>query len=193
MGQYYRAVTLGPRFGVKNVFSSWEYANGAKLMEHSYVGNNFVNAVLHEIFYQRRRIAWMGDYSCDDFNERSYAKKLSEEKFRDIYDVVWQKKADKTGICTLPTTDLILLNHTRQSFVDLRKVTKADDWGFIVHPLPLLTACGNGLGGGDYASCYPDADKVGLWAFDEIECVEADTNSALPREYVEERYNFIEK
>ena len=43
----------------------------------------------------------------------------------------------------------------------------------LVNPLPLLTACGNGRGGGDYHDCYPDYDKVGTWAFDIIECTDA--------------------
>lgn len=38
-----------------------------------------------------------------------------------------------------------------------------------VHPLPLLTACGNNRGGGDYHEKYPDFDLVGIWAFDLIE------------------------
>ena len=44
-----------------------------------------------------------------------------------------------------------------------------DTWEMCINPLPLLTACGNGRGGGDYHDCYPDYDKVGAWAFDLIE------------------------
>ena len=40
-------------------------------------------------------------------------------------------------------------------------------WGGIIHPLPLLTAIGNGKGGGDYrGTCL---DLVGHWACDKIE------------------------
>ena len=39
----------------------------------------------------------------------------------------------------------------------------------VLHPLPLLTAVGNGRGGGDYAGI--NADKIGSWAFDVLEVV----------------------
>lgn len=42
MGQYYRPVCiLDDRL---ESISSYDYDNGAKLMEHSYIGNNFVEA-----------------------------------------------------------------------------------------------------------------------------------------------------
>ncbi len=53
--------------------------------------------------------------------------------------------------------------------VDLFKRNKdemPDKDGWVINPLPLLTACGNGRGGGDYHSQYPDQDKVGIWAGD---------------------------
>jgi len=34
----------------------------------------------------------------------------------------------------------------------------------MANPLPLLTALGNGRGGGDYYDNLPDSDKVGIWA-----------------------------
>ena len=44
-------------------FYSHNYNNGLKLMEHSWVGNNFVNAVLSHIKDNPMRVAWVGDYS----------------------------------------------------------------------------------------------------------------------------------
>ena len=41
-----------------------------------------------------------------------------------------------------------------------------------VHPLPLLTACGNDRGGGDYHEGHPNYNRVGEWAFDLIECTD---------------------
>lgn len=40
--------------------------------------------------------------------------------------------------------------------------------GWTVHPLPLLTAEGNGRGGGDYHEQNPDIELVGTWARDSI-------------------------
>lgn len=45
-----------------------------------------------------------------------------------------------------------------------------ETWDMCVHPLPLLTACGNDRGSGDYHEGYPDYNRVGKWAFDLIEC-----------------------
>ena len=42
----------------------------------------------------------------------------------------------------------------------------------IPHPLPLLTAVGNGLGGGDYWGV--NKEQVGAWAFDTLEVVNYD-------------------
>jgi hypothetical protein len=51
-----------------------------------------------------------------------------------------------------------IVNHTKKQYV-----TKA---GRLFHPLSLLTAEGNGLGGGDYkGSCE---DLIGIWARDLI-------------------------
>ncbi len=58
-----------------------------------------------------------------------------------------------------------LINHTKKLYVDYSKLPKDKD-GWIVNPLPLLTALGNGRGGGDYYEDRPDYDKVGIWAHD---------------------------
>ena len=51
-----------------------------------------------------------------------------------------------------------------------------DKYEMVAHPIPLLTAIGNGKGGGDYhGSCM---DKIGYWACDEIEA-----NYEVPKDY----------
>ena len=45
MGQYYMPLLIGKDKKILR-FYSHHYNNGLKLMEHSWVGNNFVNAVL---------------------------------------------------------------------------------------------------------------------------------------------------
>ena len=58
--------------------------------------------------------------------------------------------------------------------------TKYGDW--CIHPLPLLTCIGNGLGGGDYTDTTDDSteDYVGYWAWNKISI--ADT---APDDYTE--------
>jgi hypothetical protein len=61
---------------------------------------------------------------------------------------------------------------------------KENGWCF--NPLPLLTACGNGLGNGDYEgkSCIED---IGTWAFQRLEYV-----NGKPFGYSEKEYCFVE-
>ena len=55
-----------------------------------------------------------------------------------------------------------VVNHTKRAYVDMSKLSTRD---YALHPLPILTADGNGLGGGDYNGSY---DRVGEWARDVI-------------------------
>ena len=47
---------------------------------------------------------------------------------------------------------------------------KTEDGDWCIHPLPLLTCIGNGLGGGDYTNpTLASTDHLlGTWAWDEI-------------------------
>lgn len=215
MGQYYHPTIMGKRYGVKGWLYGHAYKNGLKLMEHSYLGNDFVNAVLREIDHQPMRVAWMGDYANEysDIPKEPYQQKIEREKFMKIYESVY-------GYGTVPTAPKIhpeplegfddpedfdewyLINHTRKAYVDLGEYQRMNGWtekwkdrdGVLheywsaIHPLPLLTACGNGRGGGDYHEKYPDYGKVGTWAFDLIEFA-----SYKPIGYTKEEYHFKEE
>ena len=61
----------------------------------------------------------------------------------------------------------ILVNYTKKQFVRYDECV-LNNVGWILNPLPLLTALGNGKGGGDYFDNSPDFDKVGIWAGDSI-------------------------
>ena len=63
MGQYYKPIILEPRGGVKAWFYSHEYGNGLKLMEHSYIGNSFCNAVENYLTNNPQRLVWAGYYA----------------------------------------------------------------------------------------------------------------------------------
>ena len=187
MGQYY-IPTLIADDGTVSTLYSHQYDNGLKLMEHSYIGNRFVNAVLTQIWEHPKRIAWIGDYSDTECGD-PYERKLPYAQFMEYYNVAWGENRETARIH--PTSKAIvdmdsnayLINHTQRQYIDLAEYIAANKWheegtwarehytyDMCVHPLPLLTACGNGRGGGDYHECYPDYDKVGIWAFDLIEC-----------------------
>lgn len=214
MGQYYHPTIIDSRGHVHYLYSH-EYGNGLKLMEHSYLGNDFVNAVLTQILFRPNRVAWMGDYALDDWNgNEPYQQAIHKAKFQKAWDRVYgdDEKCDKRKIHPEPLSGFdeprkfvgwYLANHTKKTYVDLGKFFEANKWheswkdwrtgetgegDMCVHPLPLLTACGNGRGGGDYYAEYPDYDKVGIWAFDLIEF----TNE-LPAGYEEAEYHFKEE
>ena len=55
-----------------------------------------------------------------------------------------------------------ILNNELKKYIEIPE--NNDDW--VIHPLPLLCADGNGLGGGDYYGI--NMDKVGIWAYDRL-------------------------
>ena len=56
MGQYYQPIIIFPD-GSSVTFDSHQYGCGIKLMEHSWIGNEFVNAVYSKILINPRRVA----------------------------------------------------------------------------------------------------------------------------------------
>lgn len=151
MGQYYMAYVNHQNS--KIVFDPFCYCEGSKLMEHSYVNNYFVSKVLAVLRNTPSRVAWVGDYS-DDICPK------------EIYDLCWKCEHSKINI--RPDFDCgLLLNHTKKEYVDMLEYVESQDNTLMPHPLPLLTAIGNGRGGGDYRG--ENRDMVGTWFNDEIE------------------------
>ena len=216
MGQYYKPTLIGARGKIRWLYSH-EYNNGLKLMEHSYIGNNFVNAVLSQILDHPMKLAWIGDYSPDVY-KREWGgepyQKMEHDKFVQLFSKIWggENSDDETKIHPLPLSGFenikdfdgwYLVNHTQKIYISMtaymkrnkwresytnRKTGATERWDMCVNPLPLLTACGNGRGGGDYYSGHPDYDKVGSWAFDRIEFT-----SNKPDDYQEVNYHFTEQ
>lgn len=77
MGQYYRPLIIRED-GELEILRSSDFDNLQKLMEHSWVQNNFVNAVYVLLWNNPCRVAWLGDYAQDDsyrFCEKAGGKK----------------------------------------------------------------------------------------------------------------------
>lgn len=175
MGQYYKAVLLD-RDGKMTVASPTKFDNGFKLMEHSWIGNNFVNAVLECLDGTPRFLAWIGDYAMDVINEEDQIGTAPRELAKKCYDYAWERETDDGVLASdaekfdlsLENRDCFIVNNTTKEYVDMEKYIEKnkDKDGWCINPLPLLTAVGNGLGGGDYRGINDGA--VGIWAFDEI-------------------------
>jgi hypothetical protein len=195
MGQYYRGVILSKHTNkakkiiVKQSFCCYAHDNGAKLMEHSYVGNWYVKEyerALAEEFYGYP-LVWSGDYADTHFDTDVYSKALEfvdkatrknakalgyrknkngrwgDEFIRDGITASEKSLAIATPYEELTTTYEYIINFTKKMFVRIPKKTGN---GLLIHPLPLLCADGNGRGGGDYEGT--NMELIGAWAFDRI-------------------------
>lgn len=155
MGQYYHA-------GVQELnecVTGHDFNNGIKLMEHSWIINNYVNVIEKLIApggrWYGKSLTWGGDYAeGDDVNPETY-------NFEKIKPEVTEYHYFR-----------FLINETKKSFVDLDKVPVSDVWidpdtkekhDYRIHPLPLLSCNSNGRGGGDFFGS-DDNNLIGSWA-----------------------------
>lgn len=179
MGQYYKPVIICQDGSVFTA-NSHDYDNGIKIMEHSWVGNNFVNAVLGMMEDKPARLAWIGDYADSvvaDECDLGGGFITSRDRFMEYYHGVWGESGETTPRISKDTkpflldgehADCFVVNKTKECYIDMEHYDKENDIkGWCVNPVPLLTSIGNGQGGGDYYSEI-GADDVGSWAFDEI-------------------------
>lgn len=169
MGQYYTVYLEKPE-GWRQI-TPVQYDNTNKLTESSFFGNNYVKAVC-EYLAEPARVAWIGDYATVEDGMAYHANIADEELLpllagnAPLLDVLKDTKERR-----------YLVNHTKGQYIDLVKyqeqykelIPQYED--LITHPLPLLTACGNGQGGGDYWGMNQDA--VGTWAFDTIQTTDS--------------------
>jgi hypothetical protein len=181
MGQYYNPVILKKNWKnetqpVVASLKCYDFDNGAKLMEHSYVGNRFVEAMMHllHILDEDRSgfpFVWCGDYA-DTINTPAIPQKgvLNEQTGECHLEggfqawslaYAWMEDKDddeKDSAEYAAVKEMIkdasmhnynyILNHTKKEYVKVPKFKK-DSW--IIHPLPILTSDGNGKGSGDYS------------------------------------------
>ncbi|MBR0289847.1 MAG: hypothetical protein IJQ82_12800 [Selenomonadaceae bacterium] len=168
MGQYYMAV-LGNEFGtdckVFNRSVDGEYTF-AKLLEHSWWENSFVNSFSERLYNELGRVIWCGDYADepDDF-----AFPNCSASYIPCYREVW---GDKVQMLSSTSTnfkldDKFLINYDMKQYVDLNeyKEKSIDKHGWCIHPLTLITAVGNGRGGRDFHEGNIGFEHVGIWAW----------------------------
>ena len=178
MGQYFHAVILD----AEATLMAWlsPFNSGMKLMEHSYLGDEFVSTFEWELtpagrFY-KSRVVWAGDYADNEANTTE-----------NLYSISKSCKASELGAGEEIKTTIhypFLVNHTTRQFVNKFKVPKNRS-GYQIHPLPLLTCEGNGRGGGDF---YGESPLIGSWARDVISA-----EKTAPAEFTELVFNLIEE
>jgi len=163
MGQYYRPILTSAK-GFERVYNrdvDGEYTM-AKLMEHSWWKNAFVATLCRKLLRNPMKVVWVGDYA----DSANTTNGIEKEELTRLCIKAWKGKGIGLKWDPLYLDELFLVNHTKKIYIN------CDDYynncvndGWCIHPLPLLTVIGNGLGGGDYHGDSPD---VGTWANDVI-------------------------
>lgn len=202
MGQYYRPF-VADNSGTVSILKNHDFECFSKLTEHSWISNPFVNAVYTLISKSTKRVAWIGDYANDhhvyvELRAASKGKPFPEwDQYSEYCLMAWGDDVSTLPRSQFPDDEFLsdyvlkkkkkfLLNHSQQSYLDMTEYAKKNTRdGWCVNPLPILTACGNGQGGGDYHS-QVGIEDVGSWAFDFIEF-----SSKVPTDYKKEVYFFI--
>lgn len=210
MGQYYKPVSLDK----KEYLYTHDFGNGLKLMEHSYIGNDFMNAVEKLLTplgrWHKTRIVWAGDYADPEIKDSEFIPKDYDGEFDQNHPTIWDL-TDELGYEQIAPYEIetftqennidlkdypYIVNHTAKVYIDKRKIEKFDEskdddgkvtFEWKIHPLSLLTAEGNGRGGGDYHEGSELFGEVGLWARAVISI-----EKEVPEDYKEEEYPFKE-
>ena len=81
-----------------------------------------------------------------------------------------------------------ILNHDKKEFVNKDTIPK-DSYGWVMHPLPLLTCEGNDDNGGDYR-LENGSEFIGTWARNTISIVSR--KSDIPKDFKEIKPDFHE-
>lgn len=161
MGQYFAPVLGKNRIEKKSdilgFFYTHDYDSGLKLIEHSYIGNKMMNAITYFLEHSGPcHIVWAGDYADEIFENTT------------LCNLCFRNETSLKITSTAPDDYILpryLVNYDKNEFVDLEKCPK-DNYGWQVHPLPVLTADSNGRGSGDYRD--KNDPLVGSWCNDLI-------------------------
>lgn len=157
MGQYFKAANLDKKESFQ--------PDGIKFMEHSYIDNDSVEAVMFALSktWKRQRIVWVGDYAYDTEPYEYPEIDLNIPKTFDLSHKAFLYNVDKKE-----KVDMALYN--KIGFTNIEEWVdnegKKETWSSIIHPLPILVIAEGGSGGGDY---HNDEDPMlGAWSGDRI-------------------------
>lgn len=187
MGQYFHPVILAKdKKTVLKWMYSHEYNDGLKLMEHSYLENEFVGAFESLLVRNPQHVVWAGDYADPEYTEKqtrleteyefkkrqekNVGKYLRPKKVTENVDVTIYSLCDdssKVNPKAGKVKERYIVNHDKKQFIDKKKVPATDYyyeaetdkiWTYKIHPLPLMTCEGNDRGGGDF-HVNPDKEQ----------------------------------
>lgn len=204
MGQYYLGyIKHGeerPKVFDCKVDGEWQ---GLKLMEHSYWLNDYVGNAFNDLYHDRGRLCWVGDY----YDEGDFAQaNCGKDEVKAIGEFVWGKDGNEGAKREKSTRKnarypfrCAIVNHTKKLILMCdeyyaKNATKerwnGEEWEQCIHPLPLL-ACSASHSGGSYHGT--SMDDCGTWFNDEIEVVlDYEAKPLLDEGYKTVMYEFRE-
>lgn len=188
--EHYRQNSDGSTTFVPYPDKYYKLSQGLKMLEQAWYCRPFVVGVLNAIADTPARVAWVGDYANEDDD---YV--LNPNYSVADYSACWEDDGDTQAFDTAPDCSVkgYLVNVDKGIYLDLADVAYeaagSGPYGNSIHPLPILTAIGNGRGGGDYWGTH--MDKVGTWAMDRLQFVDDEPEGMERGESTE--YAFVEK
>ena len=171
MGQYYLVVTLDAGGRATSFIDPHSYGCGAKLCEHARIKSSFVltvsAALSPEGRFHKSRLVWAGDYADPEVGPQHGADQEEHHQEHEAKNLNAMCRLLDLGAMAEPEAKEVeeypfVVNHSKRCYVHVGSCR-----GEVYHPLPMLTADGNGRGGGDVHSGSP---LIGAWARDIISC-----------------------
>ena len=122
-------------------------------MEHSYIGNEYVESVMSLLENRPKALRWVCDYT-EDVDGYTW-NDTEEESLKNVecYDI---------------TPIYFVINHTEEVYIDMAELVQLHHpRSMMMHPIPFLCNSEEGaMGGGDL---HKEESRRGLWYGDIIE------------------------
>ncbi len=151
MGAYYECTLNHKRYDVHAM------NQGAKLMEHSYLENDYVNVMMGALIGNPKEVVWLCDYHEKD----------------DKTSHTWDNTKEIGEYPTKPRVklDYFILNHTKKVSINVNHLhdlyTEHNVSSWHIHPIPILCNSDEmSQGGGDY---HKEDSRRASWCGDTLE------------------------
>lgn len=195
MGQYYKPTIQAIKYDdnrnqVRKLFSfdTYDLHYGVKLCEHADKNSQVVRLVTNLIYELNKQgwstqLVWLGDYAEPSFGKNTdlYGSlNYTNVQLRKEDGVIVSAMVEGfDGVIDMTQEHHYLLNHDRNEYINTE-----ENVGTYYSQLALLTADGNGKGGGDYWGA--NWREVGLWRYHKISVMDKEQLD----EYLKERSFF---
>ncbi len=156
MGAYYMA-TIAKNGEVK-MYSTHDVDNGLKLMEHSYIENEYVERIMSMLQETPGHLTWLCDYYEGPGLTWGNVEEATKEEFLEDSDYI--------------DSDYFVLNLTQNLCIDIDeayKLSRKASTSWPIHPLPILCNSNEqSQGGGDF---HQEDSRRATWKGDLIQIV----------------------